>query len=700
VDLVRTAMSPLRALVTECVPYELPLEMADHWLYDWLDERATTVTPKELTLGAKSRFDLLLLALIGEVKFQGPVRHGQAVQARIGDFSNAWRAPASFRVRRDRARTRVLDLMSIRSQLNVAFLYYRQKDLLLHYANKDRGSLRRPARVNAYGKNAANKFRPGKSSHIVSVETSARRLGTYNSYFVYDKYAFVGQYYDSREWHALEARWRFLRRLDVANCFRSIYTHSASWSTGTDFFSKQHLSRSGGGDLGHILDRTMQAANWGETHGICVGPEVSRIFAEIVFQHLGIEIESRVRGLGIGRRRYEILRYVDDYFVFAADEVTLNEVSKVIELTLAEHKFAINPAKTRDYTTPFTTAISVKKANLKSFLRSALPFEGQLPSLDAREISVHLKAQLVDAEDESATVGTSLSQIEKRLLKFLRKRAPKCESKEDAQALSNYVWSFVHDMLFQYLSHPSVASAMKVVKALRMFFLSPELLGIPDGDKAAFRFRADEYVHFAIHKAIERLVDVEGAEIELCHFLSLAGACNIQVEPSSKLTIALIAKAAQTVPRPKGNQAPTFLLLATMKFYLSDAACPAVLRHELLEKSQVTAREILGRGYMPGEAVKRHAIQETFVLAISTCPFLNAEEKMKLLAQPWLLDVINEELFENREDHKASTRFLRRCLKEIDSSEKGGGIAWPMVFRWQNDQFDTLLYEKQPQFIY
>lgn len=693
-------MSPLRALVTECFPYELPLEMADHWLYEWLVERATVLTPKKLKLRAQNRFDLLLLALIGDVEFEKSVRHGEVVEACIHDFSNGWRAPASFRVRRDRARTRELDLLCIRSQLNVAFLYFKQKDLLLHYANKDRASLRHPTRVNAYGKNPANKFWPGKRPHVVSVETTAHRLGTYNSYFVYDKYAFVGQYYDSREWHALEARWQFLRRLDVANCFRSIYTHSASWSTGTDFFSKQHLAGNGELDLGQALDKTMQVANWGETHGICVGPEISRIFAEIVFQHLGIEIESRVRKLGIGRKDFEILRYVDDYFVFAADEVTLGAVSKEIELTLAEHKFAMNPAKTRDYTTPFTTAISVKKANLKLFLRSALPFEGPLPSLDAREISVHLKAQLVDAEDESATVGTSLSQIEKRLLEFLGKRASTCAGKPEAQALSKYVWSFVHDMLFQYLSHPSVASAMKVVRALRMYFLSPDQFSIPEDEKAALRFRANEFVHFAIHKAIERLVDVEGAEVEICHFLSLAGACGIRVEPSSRLTRSLMSKITQPVPRPKGNHAPTFLLLAAMKFYLSDSKCPDSLRQEIFGRSLLTAREILSRGYIPGGQVKRHAIQETFILAISTCPYLSVEEKLKLLGQPWLLDVINDAFFKNREDDKASVRFLRRCLREIESSQEQSGTAWPMVFRWENDQFDTLLYEKQPQFIY
>jgi len=692
-------MTPLRALVTECAPYELPLEMADHWLYEWLDDRAVSVNPEALKIVAKSRFDLLVLAIVGNVTFEKAFRHGEMVQARIDGFSSGWRAPASFRVRRDRARTRELELLSIRSQLNVAFLYFKQKDLLLHYVSRDRTSLRHPARVNVYGKNPANQFRQEKTAHLVSVETTARRIGTYNSYFVYDKYAFVGQFYDSREWHALEARWRFLRRLDVANCFRSIYTHSASWSTGTDFFSKDHLSGSGEGDLGQVLDKTMQVANWGETHGICVGPEVSRIFAEIVFQHLGIEIESRIRAENISHKQYEILRYVDDYFVFAADQATLEAVSRVIEITLAEHKFAINAAKTRNYATPFTTAISVKKANLKTFLRTALPFDGPLPPLDDREISVHLKAILVDSDDESATVGTSLTQVEKRLLKFVGKRASKCKTKEDAHELSKYVWGFVHDMLFQYLSHPSVASAMKVVRALRMYYLSPNLFPFPESEKAAARFRANEYVHFAVHKAIQRLAEVDGSEVEMCHFLSLAGACGIRIEPSSKLTQALLAKISRPVPKAKGNQAPIFLLLSTMKFYLSDKTTPASLRRSLMKRARATADEILSRGYTPGK-IERHAIQETFVLAIATCPWLQVEEKLTLLRQPWVIDVINQEIFRGSGGDKASARFLRRCLEEFDPSVINDRAAWPTVFGWKNDHFDSLLYEKQPQFIY
>jgi hypothetical protein len=700
-ELVKSALTPLRALVTECSPYELPLEMAGHWLYDWLDHRAISVTPEALKIVARTRFDLLVLAVIGDVRFEQSMRHGEPVIAQLDGFSSTWRAPASFRVRRDRSRTRELELLSIRSQLNIGFLYYRQKDMLLHYSNRDRSSLRHPARVNVYGKSQSSKFRPGKASHLVTVETTARTINTYNSYFVYDKYAFVGQFYDSREWLALEARWRFLRRLDVANCFRSIYTHSASWSTGTDFFSKQHLGGSGEyQDLGQILDQTMQSANWGETHGICVGPEASRVFAEIVFQHLGSEIEARVKALGIEHRDYEILRYVDDYFVFSNEQTTVAVVSRVIEDVLADHKFSINRSKTRDYSTPFTTPISVKKADLQSFLRTALPYDEELPKLNAREISVHLKAFLVGAEDESATVGTSLSQIEKRLLKFLRRQASRCRTKEEAQVLLAYVRNFVYDMLFLYLSHPSVASSMKVVRALRMYFQSPDLFTLPERDRAGLRFRTDEFVHFGITKAIERLADIDGAEIELCHFLSLAGACGVGVDHSSKLTMSLVAKVSLDLPRAKGNQASIFLLLAVVKLYLSQPACSPALREQLVSLCQRTAQHLLARSYLPGGKVRRHAAQETFMLAISTCPYMGNTEKTLILSQPWLLDLIGSEIFGGQGSEAASARFLRRCLVEYGNLPNPVASAGPLVFNWNNEQFDRLLYEKQPQFLY
>lgn len=692
-------IAPLRALITECAPYELPLEMADHWLYDWLDSRAESLNPERLKIRGSGRLDLLVLSLIGGITWDENIRHGESFRADLPGYSGAWRAPATFRVRRDRTRTRDLELMSSRSQLNVAFLYYKYKDVILHYVSVDSTSLRHPVRVNTLGKHAANALRTAPTSPQASVETASRSMSTFNSYFVYDKYAFAGQFYDSKEWHALEARWTHLKRLDIANCFRSIYTHSSSWSTGTDFFSKEHLGTGAPSDFGNALDSVMQAANWGETHGICIGPEVSRVFAEVVFQHLGLEIRSRVAAAGVSSGSYEILRYVDDYFIFTDELRILDTVAAVVESVLVEHKFSLNRGKTRTYTTPFTTSVSVKKANLKSFLRMALATDGEIPTVGEREISIQTKALLVGDDSDEANVGMSLTQVEKMFVSFLEKRLRKSGNRSEAEAVMAYAWSFVHDMLFQYLSNPSVASAMKVIRALRFYYLSPGLTSLADSEIAAVRFRVEEYVQFAITKALQRLVDVPDSDIELCHFLSLAGASGIRLEPTSKLVTALMRRAAVPSSRAKSNQSSMFLVLAIVKYFFSRTDTPGWVRLALLECLSQLADEILSPGFVPMK-IQSHASQELFVLSIATCVWLSVDEKMRILRRPWLLQSIQANFYTRDGNDRASARFLRKSLEEFSQAWSAKVTSLPRVFEWSDEHFDKLLYEKQAQFVY
>nr|WP_167259360.1 RNA-directed DNA polymerase [Frigoribacterium endophyticum] len=524
-------------------------------------------------------------------------------------------------------------------------------------------------------------------------------MSTFNSYFVYDKYAFAGQFYDSHEWHALEARWTYLTRLDVANCFRSIYTHSASWSTGTDFFSKENLGNGPSKDLGNSMDSIMQVANWGETHGICIGPEVSRVFAEVVFQHLGLEMRARVAAAGIDSSEYEILRYVDDYFIFTDESRTLDTITGIVEAVLMEHKFSLNRNKTRTYTTPFTTSISVKKANLKSFLRTALSVEGAIPVISEREISIQTKALIVGGDSDEANVGMSLTQVEKMLVRFLEKRLPKCVNREEAEETLGYAWGFAHDMLFQYLSNPSVASAMKVVRVLRFYFLSPTLLTLSEHEQAAAQFRVEENVNFAIHKALQRLVDVANSDVEMCHFLSLAAACSIRFEPSSKLVAALLRRTGLAAPRAKTNQSLVFLLLAVAKYFFANPETPSWIRTTLISSLSQLTDELLSSGFIPGK-IQSHASQELIVLAITTCVWLSVDEKMKILKRPWLLQLLQRALYPRDGGAKASTRFLRRCLEEVSETPADNVDSLPRVFEWSDAHFDKLLYEKQAQFIY
>src|SRR5690606_28221054 len=124
------------------------------------------------------------------------------------------------------------------------------------------------------------------------------------------------------------------------------------------------------------------------------------------------------------------------YFIYTMDDRHQSQISAVVETVLGEHSFSVNPMKTRDYLTPFTTSISSRKSTLKLFLKQALPRKGKLPDFDNREVSVHLKGLLIDSDNDAAAVGASLTQVEHRLRRFLKKRAARCSSLEEAQEVS------------------------------------------------------------------------------------------------------------------------------------------------------------------------------------------------------------------------------------------------------------------------
>lgn len=85
----------------------------------------------------------------------------------------------------------------------------------------------------------------------------------------------------------------------------------------------------------------MQHANYNETNGIIVGPEISRIFAEIILQAVDLAILRELKeqyGYRLGRD-YEIRRYVDDSYVYATSREILENVCTVYQEQLAFYKW-------------------------------------------------------------------------------------------------------------------------------------------------------------------------------------------------------------------------------------------------------------------------------------------------------------------------------------------------------------------------
>ena len=120
----------------------------------------------------------------------------------------------------------------------------------------------------------------------------------------------------------------------------------------------------------------MQKMNHNETNGIVIGPEFSRIFAEMILQKIDADIEKE---LELKKYRfkvdYDIFRYVDDYFLFYSNDLIKEEILSLYELKLKEFNLFFNDSKTEKFEKPIITNITKAKEDIRSLIENTLIFK-------------------------------------------------------------------------------------------------------------------------------------------------------------------------------------------------------------------------------------------------------------------------------------------------------------------------------------
>jgi hypothetical protein len=96
---------------------------------------------------------------------------------------------------------------------------------------------------------------------------------------------------------------------DVARCFPSIYTHSIPWAIHGHEASKKDRNWDSDSVYANRLDFVVRQAQDGQTVGIPVGPDTSRVISEIVLSAIDKEFITR------SGQTPAYLRHVDDYWV-------------------------------------------------------------------------------------------------------------------------------------------------------------------------------------------------------------------------------------------------------------------------------------------------------------------------------------------------------------------------------------------------
>jgi hypothetical protein len=121
--------------------------------------------------------------------------------------------------------------------------------------------------------------------------------------------------------------------------------------------------------LENSFDELIRSCNYNETHGIVIGPEFSRIFAEIILQRVDIEVKRHLDQQGLRFKvDYQVRRYIDDYFVFSNSGEIAEIVSSTFEAELQKYKLHLSISKTSTATVPFATPLSIAKQYCKETL--------------------------------------------------------------------------------------------------------------------------------------------------------------------------------------------------------------------------------------------------------------------------------------------------------------------------------------------
>ena len=259
-------------------------------------------------------------------------------------------APLKFNILKGVNQQREINIVQPISALNIyLFIECYQKEILSYFENNCFFSLRYHRKNNnLYYKRRSNRMTEyfSKTSQKINREI----LQQTGAYFRIHKFNSVTDFTNSRMWQMCNSKYRYFAKVDYKSCFNSIYTHAYKWIIERNTTDSKVAKNS---NLLIIIDRLLQNINGKSSNGVIVGPEFSRMIAEILLQHIDKEIlySLQLENLYV-HKDYRVFRYVDDIFIFANTPIIIDKVVDTIESIASKYLLHINELKSYSTETP------------------------------------------------------------------------------------------------------------------------------------------------------------------------------------------------------------------------------------------------------------------------------------------------------------------------------------------------------------
>lgn len=292
-----------------------------------------------------------------------------------GKWGNWTTSPLKFNILKGTDSIRELNLVQPLSAMNIYFFVEcYQKELLDILSNNACFSLR-------YHRKNSDLFYRRKSKKIVdyfekiSQKVDRAILQQTGAYFKIHKFNSVSSFTNSRLWQQCNFKYRNFAKIDYKSCFDSIYTHAYKWCIEKDTVDSKEASNA---NLHIVIDRVLQNINGRSSNGLIVGPEFSRMIAEVLLQEIDVEVKHNLAAQGLNAGAdYRVFRYVDDIYIFSHTQAHTDLIIKTIERAAQKYLLKFNEFKYLKAYTPVVLSSWLGKARALSDRISALFYRKQ-----------------------------------------------------------------------------------------------------------------------------------------------------------------------------------------------------------------------------------------------------------------------------------------------------------------------------------
>lgn len=685
---IKLSYSKERVLFSDVLPYECPIIFSNRYLYRFLakylwigeeqkiDNIAWNVLKQSKRLDQKdaNAFAALLFGCYEKGKKIGPLQHKR----------NDLFYPYQFNIAHKTNKNRTLSIIHPYNQWQVVEFYEQYKYSILYLCNQSSYSIRKPHKIAQYFYYRDRLHRKLSGHENDKVELFFNEYENLKTYFSYEKYANIYKFYEDYRYQRAEKKFKYLVKFDLQSCFDSIYTHTISWATAGGADKVKVLSGYHGSWVGDTFDNLMQSVNARETNGIVIGPEFSRIFAEIILQYIDQKVEQELLEKNLRQKStYECYRYVDDYFLFYNDEKDKNLFMESLTKWLKEFKLQISPSKTEEFERPFITKVTIAKQRIENLLSNifSIPLWEEIESnsstekdtedkdldkdreilekkfniyLPANDINTQIKVIIKECgieyrdianyllEKISQRLDTFLNRYEIGFKKYERLMSREETNKDDVEThaqraqikLTSYLVSLIDVTFFVFNSNRQINTTLKLQKIMNSIIIYAKRHG---------DFKVNHAVRF---QTISKDIIFKKIQDEIALVLATTDSHRSTLHES--LYLLILAKELGYAYLLAPEVIKSFIEKSELQYNLF--ACLILLyyyaNHKCYDSQKALLKEeILKKYRLVTESERKRNSELTILTAdMMTCPFVNDAYKQNLLTLMGITEMRDQQM--------------------------------------------------------